>query len=131
MDARDYQDGKGSVKVRARIKTRDESTVVITEIPPTTTTDSLITSIEDAARKGKLKVKAINDFTSENIEIEIQCPAGVEAEKMVDALYAFTNCEVSIASRIVVIKDNRPVELTVSEVLQENTPARRDLETRT
>ena len=74
MDARDYQDGKGSVKVRARIKTKDESTVVITEIPPTTTTDSLIASIEDAVRKGKLKVKSINDFTSENVEIEIKCP---------------------------------------------------------
>ena len=121
MDARDYQDGKGSVKVRARIKTKDESTVLITEIPPTTSTDSLIGSIEDAARKGKLKVKSINDFTSENVEIEIKCPAGVDAEKMVDALYAFTDCEVSIASRIVVIKDNRPVELTVSEVLHENT----------
>jgi len=121
MDARDYQDGKGSVKVRARIKTRDESTVVITEIPPTTTTDALIASIEDATRKGKLKVKSVNDFTSENVEIEIKCPSGVDAEKMVDALYAFTDCEVSIASRIVVIKDNRPVELTVSEVLEENT----------
>ena len=121
MDARDYQDGKGSVKVRARIKTRDQSTVVITEIPPTTTTDSLMASIEDATHKGKLKVKAINDFTSENVEIEIKCPAGVDAEKLVDALYAFTDCEVTIASRIVVIKDNRPVELTVSEVLRENT----------
>ncbi len=121
MDARDYQDGKGSVKVRARIKTRDESTVVITEIPPTTTTESLIASIEDATQKGKLKVKALNDFTSENVEIEIKCPAGVDAEKLVDALYAFTDCEVSITSRIVVIKDNRPVELTVSEVLRENT----------
>jgi len=121
MDARDYQDGKGSVKVRARIKTRDESTVVITEVPPTTTTDSLIASIEDATQKGKLKVKSINDFTSENVEIEIKCPAGVDAEKLIDALYAFTDCEVTIASRIVVIKDNRPVELTVSEVLRENT----------
>jgi topoisomerase-4 subunit A len=121
MDARDYSDGKGSVKVRARIKTRDESTVVITEIPPTTTTDSLIASIEDAVQKGKLKVKSINDFTSENVEIEIKCPAGVDAEKLVDALYAFTDCEVSIASRIVVIKENRPVELTVSEILRENT----------
>ncbi|MGH7951063.1 MAG: DNA topoisomerase IV subunit A [Limisphaerales bacterium] len=121
MDARDYQDGKGSVKVRARIKTRDESTVVITEIPPTTTTDSLIASIEDATRKGKLKVKSINDFTSENVEIEIKCPPGVDAEKMADALYAFTDCETTIASRIVVIKNNRPVELTVSEVLRENT----------
>src|ERR1700677_1232647 len=121
MDARDYQDGKGSVKVRARIKAKDESTVIITEIPPGTTTDSLMASIEDAAGKGKLKVKSINDFTSENVEIEIKCPSGVDAEKMVDALYAFTDCEVSIASRIIVIKDNRPVELTVSEVLRENT----------
>jgi topoisomerase-4 subunit A len=121
MDARDYQDGKGSVKVRARLKVKDESTVLITEIPPATTTDSLMASIEDAARKGKLKVKSINDFTSENVEIEIKCPSGVDAEKMVDALYAFTDCETSIASRIVVIKDNRPVELTVSEVLRENT----------
>jgi topoisomerase-4 subunit A len=121
MDAREYQDGKGSVKVRARIKARDESTVVITEIPPATTTDSLLGSIEDAVRKGKLKVKSINDFTSENVEIEIKCPAGVEAEKLIDALYAFTDCETTISSRIVVIKDNRPVELTVSEVLRENT----------
>jgi topoisomerase IV subunit A len=121
MDARDYQDGKGSVKVRAKLKVKDESTIVIKEIPPTTTTDSLIGSIEDAARKGKLKVKSINDFTSEEVEIEIKCPQGVDAEKLVDALFAFTDCEVSIASRIVVIKDNRPVELTVSEVLRANT----------
>lgn len=121
MDARDYQDGKGSVKVRAKIKTKDESTVVIKEIPPGTTTESLIASIEDAVAKGKLKVKAINDFTSENVEIEIKCPSGVDPEKLVDALYAFTNCEVSISSRIVVIKDNRPVEMTVSEMLRENT----------
>jgi len=121
MDARDYQDGKGSVKVRARIKVKDESTVVITEIPPTTTTDSLLASIEDAIRKGKLKIKSINDFTSETVEIEIRCPQGVDAEKMVDALYAFTECETTISSRIIVIKNNRPVELTVSEVLRENT----------
>jgi len=121
MDARDYQDGKGSVKVRARIKAKDEATVLIAEIPPTTTTDSLIGSIEDAVRKGKLKVKSINDFTSENVEVEIKCPAGVDAEKLIDALYAFTDCETTISSRIVVIKNNRPVELTVSEVLRENT----------
>lgn len=121
MDARDYQDGKGSVKVRAKVKVKDESTILIKEIPPTTTTDSLIASIEDAAQKGKLKVKSVNDFTSEEVEIEVKCPSGVDAEKLVDALYAFTDCEVSIASRIVVIKDNRPVEMTVSEVLRENT----------
>ena len=121
MDARDYKDGTGEVKVRAKIKVKDESTVVIKEIPPTTTTDSLIGSIEDASHKGKIKVKSINDFTSEEVEIEVKAPSGVSAEQLVDALYAFTDCEVTIASRIVVIKNNRPVELTVSEVLRENT----------
>jgi len=121
MDAREYKDGQGGIKVRAKIKTKDESTVVIKEIPPTTTTDSLIASIEDASRKGKIKVKSVNDFTSEDVEIEVKAPSGVSAEQLVDALYAFTDCEVSIASRIVVIRNNRPVEMTVSEVLKENT----------
>lgn len=121
MDARDYQDGKGSVKVRARIKYRDDNAVVITELPPGTTTESLTASIEAAVAKGKLKVKSINDFTSDSAEIEVKCPAGVDQDQLIDALYAFTDCEVTIASRIVVIKDNRPVELTVSEVLRENT----------
>lgn len=121
MDAREYKDGAGSIKVRARVKVKDESTVVIKEIPPTTTTDSLIGSIEDASRKGKIKVKSINDFTSSDVEIEVRAPAGVSAEQLADALYAFTDCEVTISSRIVVIRDNRPVELTVSEVLRENT----------
>ncbi|MBI3874776.1 MAG: DNA topoisomerase IV subunit A [Verrucomicrobia bacterium] len=121
MDARDYQDGKGSVKVRAKIKEKDESTVVIKELPPGTTTESLTASIEDAVAKGKLKVKSINDFTSEEVEIEIKGPAGVSAQQLIDALFAFTNCEATITSRITVIKDNRPVELTVSEVLRENT----------
>jgi topoisomerase-4 subunit A len=109
------------VKVRARIKAKDEDSVIIKEIPPTTTTDSLIASIEDAARKGKLKVKSINDFTSGEVEVEVRAPQGVTAEQLIDALYAFTDCEVTIASRITVIRDNRPVEMTVSEVLRANT----------
>ncbi len=121
MDAREYKDGAGQVKVRARIKPRDESTVVITEIPPTTTTESLMASIEDASRKGKIKVKSVNDYTSEDVEIEVKAPSGVTAEKLIDALYAFTDCEITIASRITVIRNHRPVELTVSEVLRENT----------
>ena len=121
MDARGYADGKGGIKVRAKIKVKDETTVVIKEIPPMTTTDSLIGSIEDAVRKGKLKVRSVNDFTAEDVEIEIKTPAGVSAEQLVDALYAFTDCETSIASRIIVIRNNRPVEMTVSEVLKENT----------
>jgi topoisomerase IV subunit A len=121
MDARDYRDGKGTIKVRAKIKARDESTVVIKEIPPSTTTDSLIGSIEDAAQKGKIKVKTINDFTSEEVEIEVKAPNGVSADQLIDALYAFTDCEVTISSRLIVIRNNRPVEMTVTEVLQENT----------
>jgi topoisomerase-4 subunit A len=121
MDAREYRDGAGQIKVRAKLKIKDESTVLITQIPPTTTTDSLIASIEDASRKGKIKVKSLHDFTSEDVEIEVRAPAGISADQLADALYAFTDCEVTVASRIVVIKDNRPVELTVSEVLRENT----------
>jgi topoisomerase-4 subunit A len=121
MDAREYKDGAGQIKVRAKIKVKDGSTVVIKEIPPTTTTDSLIDSIENASHKGKIKVKSINDFTSEEVEIEVKAPNGVSADQLVDALYAFTDCEVVIASHIVVIRNSRPVEMTVSDVLRENT----------
>jgi topoisomerase IV subunit A len=127
MDARDYADGKGSIKARAKIKVKDDSTVVITEIPPATTTEGLIGSIEDATRKGKLKVRGVNDFTAEKVEIEIKAPQGVSADQLVDALYAFTDCEVSISSRLILIKNNRPVEMTVSEVLRENTRQLMDL----
>src|ERR1019366_7057664 len=119
MDAREYRDGAGVIKVRAKIKVKDDSTIVIMEIPPNTTTESLIASIEDASRKGKIKVKSLNDFTAGEPEIEVRAPSGVSAEQLVDALYAFTDCEVTITSRIVVIRDHRPVELTVSDVLRE------------
>src|ERR1039458_3773094 len=121
MDAREYRDGAGSVKVRAKIKIKDASTVVIKEIPPNTTTETLLASIEDASRKGKIKVRSINDFTAGEVEIEVKAPSGVTAEQLVDALYAFTDCETTLSSRLMVIRDNRPVEMTVSEVLRENT----------
>ena len=121
MVAREYRDGAGQIQVRAKIKIKDDSIVVIKEIPPTTTTDSLIASIEDAARKGKIKIKSINDFTSGEVEIEVRAPAGVSAEQLADALYAFTDCQSTIASRIVVIRDNRPVEMSVSEALRHGT----------
>lgn len=121
MDAREYADGKGSVRVRARIRIKDDDTVVITEIPTGTTTESIVGSIEDAARKGKLKVRAIQDYTAEKVEIAVEVPKGVDPQKLVDALYAFTQCELAISSRLVVIRDNRPVEMTVSEVLRANT----------
>jgi len=121
MDAREYRDGAGQVKVRAKIKIKDATTVVIKEIPPNTTTETLLASIEDASRKGKIKVRSINDFTAGEVEIEVRAPGGVTAEQLVDALYAFTDCETTLSSRLVVIRDNRPVEMTVSEVLRENT----------
>ena len=135
MDASAYEDGKGSIKIRAKIEVKDQSTLHITDIPPATTTESLISSIEDATRKGKLKVRSINDFTAEKIEIEIKSPPGVHAEKLVPALYAFTGCETSISSRLIVIRENRPVEMTVSEVLKFNAQQlvdllRRELELR-
>jgi len=135
MDAREYRDGAGQVKVRAKIKIKDASTVVIKEIPPNTTTETLLASIEDASRKGKIKVRSINDFTAGEVEIEIRAPAGISAEQLVDALYAFTDCETNLSSRLVVIRDNRPVEMTVSDVLRENTAQlvdtlRRELELR-
>lgn len=133
MDASEYDDGRGSVRIRARIRVKDNTTLLITEVPPGTTTESLISSIEDATRKGKLKVRSINDFTAENIEIEIKSPIGMEANKLIPALYAFTGCETSLSSRITVIRDNRPVEMTVSEVVRQNTKdlvelLRKDLE---
>lgn len=100
---------------------KDNSTLLITEIPPATTTESLIGSIEDATKKGKLKVRSINDYTAEKIEIEIKSPVGMDAEKLVPALYAFTACETPISSRITVIRDSRPVEMTVTEVIKANT----------
>ncbi len=121
MDSRDYDDGRGFIKVRAKMKIKDDSTVLITELPPQTTTETLLSSIEDATKKGKMKVKSVNDYTAEKVEIEIKAPSGVDAEKLISALYAFTACETKIDSRMIVIKNNRPVEMTVSEVLHENT----------
>lgn len=121
MDPSNYDDGRGSVRVRARIEIENASTLRIREVAPNSTSESVINSIEDAAKKGKFKIKSINDFTAEKIEIEINLASGMDAEKVLQALYAFTECETSISSRIIVIHQNRPVEMTVSEVLKHNT----------
>lgn len=118
VDISEYADGKGKVRVRAKIDIVDEKKIVIREIPFGTTTESLIASIEAAAQKGKVKISSINDFTTNNVEIEIELPRGVYAEEVVPQLYAYTDCEVSISSNIVVIKDRRPVEINVSELLK-------------
>lgn len=120
MDATEYDDGKGKVKLRAKIEIRDPKTLVITEICYGTTTESLIKSIDEAAKKGKIKIDSIDDYTAEKVEIEIKLPRGQYAEELIDALYAFTECEMSINSQIIVIRDNLPWEASVSEILRFN-----------
>lgn len=117
MDATGYEKGKGKIKLRAKLEERDPKTIVITEICYGTTTESLIRSIDEAAKKGKIKIEAINDYTAEKVEIEIKLPRGVYAEELIPALYGFTECEVTLHSQIVVIKDNLPWEPTVDEIL--------------
>ena len=103
MDAQAYDEGRGHVLVRARIEKKDARTLVIREIPAGTTTDTLTASIEEAARRGKIKIKSINDFTAEKVEIEIHFPPEQDLDRATSALYAFTQCQVQIPSRIVVI----------------------------
>lgn len=117
MDASQYDAGRGKVKLRARVDIRDPKTLVIVEICYGTTTESLIRSIDEAAKKGKIKIDAINDYTAEKVEIEIKLPRGVYAKELIDALYAYTECEVALNSQIVVIKDNLPCEMDVHEIL--------------
>ncbi|RKX81003.1 MAG: DNA topoisomerase IV subunit A [Spirochaetes bacterium] len=118
IDVSDYQDGIGKVLVRAKFDTSDSKKIIIKEIPFGTTTESIITSIENAARKGKIKIGSINDFTTDKVEIEIKLPRNVHTNDVVDSLYAFTDCENSISINLLVIKDNMPTIMTVSEVIQ-------------
>jgi len=121
MDIAEYDRGAGRVKLRACIEKRDDTTLVIRELPSGATTDSLIASIEDAAKKKKIAVKSIQDFTAEQVEIQIRTAPGVNLNKLIQALYAFTLCETSLASRPVVIHDGRPAEMNVEEILRYNT----------
>jgi topoisomerase-4 subunit A len=121
MDAESYDKGRGHVLVRARIEKKDSKALVIRELPFGTTTDSITSSIEDAARRGKLKIKSINDFTAENVEIEIRLAPDQKQDRATEALYAFTQCQVQIPSRIVVIRDNKPVDMDVPAILRHNT----------
>ncbi len=118
IDVSDYQDGLGKVLVRAKFDTSDSKRIIIKEIPFGTTTESIISSIETAARKGKIKIGSINDFTTDKIEIEIKLPRNVHTNDVVDSLYAFTDCENSISINLLVIKDNMPTIMTVSEVIK-------------
>lgn len=118
IDATDYEDGQGKVRVRAKLDTKDEKRIVIREIPFGSTTESLINSIEAAARKGKIKVAEINDYTSEDVEIEIKLARGVYARDTVDPLFAFTDCEQSISTNLLLIHGATPAIMTVTEVIE-------------
>ncbi|RXG15285.1 DNA gyrase/topoisomerase IV subunit A [Leeuwenhoekiella aestuarii] len=128
-DFSDYKDGKrgGRVRVRAKISQLDKNTLVITEIPFSTTTTSLIDSILKANDKGKIKVKKIEDNTSSEVEILVHLPAGLSPDKTIGALYAFTNCEVSISPLGCVIEDNKPLFVGVTEMLRISTDRTKDL----
>jgi topoisomerase-4 subunit A len=121
MDAAEYADGQGRIRLRARIEVGDDKTLVIREVPFSTTTESLIASIENAVNRGKLKIASINDYTAEKVEIEISLPRGVHAEETITRLYGYTECEINLTSNLTVIKDNRPVKMTVSDILRYNT----------
>lgn len=128
-DVSNYNDGLrgGRVRVRARISQLDKNTLVITQIPFSTTTTSLIDSILKANEKGKLKIRKIEDNTAANVEILIHLPPGTSPDKTIDALYAFTGCETSIAPLACIIQDNKPLFIGVSDMLKRSTHQTVDL----
>jgi topoisomerase-4 subunit A len=128
-DFSEYNEGHrgGKVKVRARIEEEDSKTLVIREIPIGTTTDSLIDSILKANDKGKIKIKKVVDNTAKDVEIQIQLAPGVSPDVTIDALYAFTDCEISISPNACVIIEDKPVFLTVNRILEYNTQQTKEL----
>ncbi|MEI2694650.1 MAG: DNA gyrase/topoisomerase IV subunit A [Saprospiraceae bacterium] len=129
INVAEYNEGLrgGKVKVRAKIEIEDKKMLVIREIPYGITTGSLIESIVKASEKGKIKIKQISDNTAKDVEIRIELQAGVSPEVSLDALYAFTNCEVSISPNCCVIVDNKPLFLSVNEILKISTFHTKDL----
>jgi len=123
VDVSRYNDGErgGAVKVRAKISKLDNKTLVITDTPYGRTTSSLVESILKANDKGKIKIRKVDDITAQNVEIQIHLASGVSSDKTIDALYAFTDCEISISPNCCIIDDNKPHFITVSEVLRYTT----------
>lgn len=121
VDVSLYDHGNGKIRCRARMEEENEKTIVIKEIPYTTTTQSLIDSVEKAAKAGKIKIISINDYTAEEVEIEIKLARGTYAKDTIKALYAFTDCEVSISPNLTLVQDGVPRTSTVEEVLRYNT----------
>lgn len=129
VDVGDYQDGHrgGRVKIRAKIQQVDKSTLNIIELPFGVTTNSLIESILKANDKGQIKIKKVNDNTAKDVEIQLELMPGVSPDVTIDALYAFTDCEVSYSPNACVIVDDKPLFLSVSEILKISTMQTKDL----
>lgn len=120
IDVSRYNDGErgGAVRIRAKIqKSDDNKTLIITEIPFGTTTTKIIETIMRAVQKGKIKVRKVDDFTAEEARIEVQLAPGSSSDKTIDALYAFTDCEVNISPNCCVVQDKKPIFTTVSDLL--------------
>ncbi|MDR1374534.1 MAG: DNA topoisomerase IV subunit A [Treponema sp.] len=118
VDVSDYRDGNGKVLVRAKLDTSDPKRIVIRELPCGSTTESLINSVESAAKAGRIKIQSINDYTTEEVEIEVKLARGVYSQETIDALFAFTECEQSISVNLLVIRDGLPAIMTVTEVIK-------------
>ena len=129
IDVSKYNDGQrgGVVKVRAKIEKIDQKTLVIREIPFSKTSETLQDSIVKAIEKGKIKARKVEDLTAANVEIQVHLAPGVSSDKTIDALYAFTDCEINISPNCCVIEDNKPQFLTVSDVLRHSTDRTKDL----
>jgi topoisomerase IV subunit A len=118
IDTSDYDDGRGKVKVRAKIEADGDKRVVITELPWGKTTETLMESLEAAHAKDKVKISSITDKTGEEVRIELDLPRGVTADEIIPQLYAFTDCEVEVNTNIVVIRDRKPAEIGVREIME-------------
>ncbi|MCD2418408.1 DNA topoisomerase IV subunit A, partial [Borreliella burgdorferi] len=118
VDVNEYADGNGKVLVRAKIETIDEKTIVIRELPFGETTESLISSIEKAIRKNYIKVSSINDFTAENVAIELSLPRGVYASEVIEKLYHYTNCQISISVNLLLLSERYPVVYTIKDLIK-------------
>ncbi len=129
IDVSKYNDGQrgGVLKVRAKIEKLDPKTLVIREIPFSKTTETLIDSILKAIDKGKIKARHVEDLTAAKVEIQVQLAPGVSSDKTLDALYAFSDCEINISPNCCVIEDNKPQFLTVSDVLRHSVDRTKDL----
>ncbi len=129
IDVSKYNDGQrgGVLKVRAKIEKLDPKTLVIREIPFSKTTETLIDSILKAIEKGKIKARHVEDLTAAKVEIQVQLAPGVSSDKTLDALYAFSDCEINISPNCCVIEDNKPQFLTISDVLRHSVDRTKDL----